>query len=165
MTASHLIIPPPVLNGARVLTYAAIDDSVIYVGRAILHVDGELLGAVSQLAICQNFSAKTVLLLYCDDEWNSLGVTECGSINEAKERSEVEYRGVSTKWLDMNISEEEAVRYVQERWGAQHCSFCGKQPEQIEQMFQSDCARICNECVEAFHQSQRSAGTTESGDT
>jgi len=149
-------IPPPVLDGARVLTYAAIDESVVYTGHSTLHVDGELPGTVPRLAICQNFGAKNVLLLFCDETWNSLGVTEYASIKEAKERAEIEYRGVSTKWLDTNASEEEAKQYVEERWGDQRCSFCGKQPEQTEQMFQSAYARICNECVEAFHQKDQS---------
>jgi ClpX C4-type zinc finger len=144
-------IPPPVLVGARVLTYAATDSSVTYTGRSTLHVDGELLGAVPHLVICQNFGAKNVLLLYCDEAWNSLVASEHTSIKEAKERAEIEYRGVSTKWHDANVSEEEAKLYMEEHWGDQRCSFCGKQPEQIERMFQSAYARICNECVEAFH--------------
>lgn len=140
--------PPPVLEGARVLAYAVVDDSVVYTDRSTLYVDGKSLGAVPRLAIGQDLGTQDVLLLFCDEQWHSLGVASHASLKEAQERAEAEYRGVSAKWVHVNVSEEEATQYMVQE---QLCSFCGKRPDQIEQMFQSPTARICNECLKALH--------------
>ena len=66
--------PPPVLHGARVLAYAVVDSSVQYTERQALYVDGELLGAVPRLAICQNIGVEDVMVLHCDGEWNVVAV-------------------------------------------------------------------------------------------
>ena len=155
--ASANTTPPPVLDGARVLAYAIMDDSVVYTGRSTLYVDGKMLGAVPRLAVCQDHDANDVLLLFCDEKWNSLGATGCPSLEEAQQRAEAEYRGVSAKWVDVNVSEEEVERYLEGHWNGQLCSFCGKRPDQVEKMLQSPGARICNECVEAFYYDLKTA--------
>jgi len=150
MTAS-ITTPPPMLDGARVLVYAILDDYVVRTGHLTLYVDGKLLGPVPRLAICQDSDSNDVLLLFCDSKWHSLGVVSCSSLKEAQQRAEAEYQGVSAKWVHMNISAEKAAQHGERQWKGQHCSFCGKRPDQIEKMFQSYGARICNECVKAFY--------------
>jgi len=100
---SKIIEPPPSeLTSARVLAYAVIDDDVEYTGRISVYVDGVLLGPVLRLVIAlNNYEPDDYLLLYCDSEWSVLGVGGYSSLVEAKERAEVAYAGVSTKWQDV----------------------------------------------------------------
>lgn len=124
---------------------------MVHVPGAGLYVNGKPLGTVPCLAICQDIETKEALLLFCDDQWNSLGIASCASLTEAKERAEREYRGVSTKWINVNASEADVARYLKEQWDTDTCSFCGKRPDEINRMFQSDRARICDECIAAFY--------------
>jgi hypothetical protein len=148
--------PPPVLEGARVLAYAVVDKTVIYTGRSTLYIDGKLLGAVPCLAICE-LETGAVLLLFCDEKWNSLGIVESRSLAEAQKRAESEYEGLSTKWVSANVSEEEAARYLNEQGDSLRCSFCGKSPEEVQQMFSVATACICDGCVRSFSQELKTA--------
>ena len=59
--------PPPVLSMARVLAYAIVDESIGFSGSQRLYVDGELLGKVPRLALCQPLSRNPttdVLVFY-----------------------------------------------------------------------------------------------------
>jgi ClpX C4-type zinc finger len=144
-------VPPPALEGARLLAYAIVDGTVTHAGNSTLCVDGKLMGAVPCLAICQQ-KAEAVLLLFCDEEWNSLGVVECSSLVEAKKRAESEYKGLSTKWVSANVSAEDATRYLDEQSDSQQCSFCGNAPEAVQQMFRTSAACICDGCIRDFYQ-------------
>ena len=143
-------VPPPVLDGGRLLCYAIVDETVVHTGRSTLYVDAKPMGAVPGLAIVQQ-ETGAVLLLFCDEQWNSIGVVECPSLPEAQKRAESEYRGLSTKWVDANVSEQEAARYLQERSSVQQCSFCGKPPEEVRQLFAAPTACICDGCVSDFY--------------
>ena len=146
----RLNVPPPALDGGRLLAYAIVDETVAHTGASTLHVDGKPIGAVPRLAVVQHETG--VLLLFCDERWNSIGVVECPSVAEAQRRTESEYRGLSTKWINANVSEQEAVRYMEEQHDAQRCSFCGRPPEEVQQLFAASAARICDGCVRDFHQ-------------
>jgi ClpX C4-type zinc finger len=151
MKMTNAVPPPPALEGARLLAYAVVDETVVHTGNSTLYVDGKLMGAVPYLAICQQ-ETEAVLLLFCDEKWNSLGVVECSSLVEAQRRAEREYKGLSTKWVSANVSEEEAARYLDEQSGTQRCSFCGKSPNEVRQMFGVSTACICDGCIRDFHQ-------------
>lgn len=144
--------PPPILDGARLLVYAVIDDSVIYNSRSTLYVDGKLLGAVPRLAIGQPSDTEQVLLFFCDEKWNSLGMVECTSLADAQKRAESEYHGISKNWVDANASDEEAARYEEEQYLEKHCSFCGKSPDEAQQMITASVACICDDCIREFYQ-------------
>jgi hypothetical protein len=143
-------VPPPVLDGARLLAYAVVDGTVVHAGTSSLHVDGKPIGAVPGLAICQQ-DAGMILLMFCDDHWSPVGVVQCSSLPEAKSRAEREYKGLSGKWVDAHVSELEATRYMEEQNAAQRCSFCGKSPEAVQQLFAASGARICDSCVRDFY--------------
>jgi hypothetical protein len=143
-------IPPPVLDGARLLAYAVVDETIAHTGISTLYVDAKPIGAVPRLAVVQQ-ETGAVLLLFCDEHWNSIGVVECSSLSEAQKRAESEYRGLSTKWVNANVSEREVARYMEEQNNAQQCSFCGKPPEAVEQLFAASTARICDGCVRDFY--------------
>ena len=116
----------------------------------ILYVNGKPLGAVPGLAIVQQNDA-TILLLFCDEEWNAIGLVACSSLSDAKSRAEREFSGLSTKWVSAKVSEQEAPRYIEERSDGRRCSFCGKSPEAVQQVFAASAARICDGCVRDFY--------------
>lgn len=143
-------VPPPVLHGARLLTFAAVDGSVTHIAKLALLVDGKPLGAVQGIAICQE-PAGGILLMFCDDHWQSLGVAQCASLAEAKSRAEREYSGLSAKWIDAKVTRQEAERYIREQDDALRCSFCGRSPDAVEQLFTSGDVGICDSCVRDFY--------------
>lgn len=143
--------PDIVLNCARVISYALVDDSVTYVERGNFFVDGKLLGAVPKLAICQNLDEEDIMILHCDNEWNVLGAAGGNrTVEEAKESVEKSYGGLKKKWVDTGTTKEEAFQYLEEEFEDEKCSFCGKWPLDVELMI-GDKVRICNYCVDKFH--------------
>jgi hypothetical protein len=134
-----------------VLAYAVVDSSVQYTERQTMYVDGKLLGAVPRLAICQNIGEIQLLVLHCDEEWNVLGVS--GGQNElekAKSHIERAYAGIGTKWIDTNVSVEEATAYRREQAGDDVCSFCGRTCYEVRQLVAGENGRICDICVREF---------------
>jgi hypothetical protein len=143
--------PPPVLAATRVLEYAVLDDTVRYSGHSSLFVGGKELGPVPRLAICQEAETAKVALLHCDDEWQMLGVAEYASVADAKEKAERIYPGVSKRWIDRKVTEEEAAVYLDREFEEEKCSFCGRLAFDIERMVVQGGARICNICIKEFH--------------
>ena len=109
--------PPPVLDCARVIEYAVLDESVSYSGRTLLFVDGKELGRVPCLAICEDKKLRGVMLFHCNREWTVLGCSGHGSVSEAKDRAEGIYPRLSSCWVEAHVSEEEAERYLDELFG------------------------------------------------
>lgn len=164
MSEGKLIPPPPVLDSARVLFYATVNDSVKFTGRTLLFVDGKELGPVPRLAICEQETTKEALLFHCDNEWNTLGCSAHASANEAKARAERIYAGLTTRWIDANVSQNAAGAYraeicksyeghVEELRSSARCSFCGHKVEEVKDMYvnEAEDAFICDVCVENFH--------------
>ncbi len=144
--------PPPVLHGARVREYALLDNSVRYSGHSSLFVDGEELGPVPCLAICQSSNDIEVFLMHCATDWSILGVAEYPSIADAKNRAEHVYAGSSKLWIEAPTTAEEAVEYLETNQSIPRCSFCGKGPDEIEQLVSKNQANICNLCITEFHE-------------
>jgi hypothetical protein len=143
--------PPPVLDCARVLAYAVVDTSVRYVERKTLFVDGQLLGQVPRLAICQNIGENELMVFHCDNDWNVLGVAAGhDSIAKAKNQVERSYHGIDAKWIDNAVTVAEAEAYLREQFGDDGCSFCGRMFYQVTQFFSGSNGRICDICVRKF---------------
>src|SRR4051794_439950 len=103
--------PYPVIDGARVIAYAFVDD-VPYRHRGALIVDGLLVEHVPRLAVCVNLSDdESVLLFHCDAEWNVLGAAITASVATAKLQAQENYPGVASRWTDLNTSVELALMY------------------------------------------------------
>jgi hypothetical protein len=143
--------PPPALDCARVLAFAILNDSIKHSGRTSLYVDGKELGPVPRLAICDAAPCSGVLLFHCDADWNVLGIAGCGSVTAAKEDAEISYPGISACWVDVQVTPEEAERYLDEIFAGERCSFCNRRPDQLDKMISENSARICNHCIEDFH--------------
>lgn len=145
-------IAPPLIDCTRVLRYAVLDHEVRYTPRGAIYVDGVELGAVPRLAIVRNLVDDSVMLLHCDEDWNCLGVSGAGSIEEAVTDANRRYDGLAEKWRKAPYSEVEFAKAVADQYGEQRCSFCGRYHFQIEApMAVGDRARICGDCIVRLH--------------
>src|SRR2546429_9763060 len=100
--------PPPVINSARVLVYAFVDD-MAYRKWCARYSGDTLVEKVPRLAICSNLGKDIgPLLFHCDEEWNVLGVSGAGTIDDVKMRAEKNYPGVGSRWIAANVAVEEA---------------------------------------------------------
>jgi hypothetical protein len=146
--------PPPVLSCARLLEYAVLDNSVGYAGRTFLFRGGTEVGRVPCVALCENksTSADAVFLFLCGEDWSDLGCSGFPSAAEARDWAERTYPGISTRWVQALVSEEDAERYLDELFGDARCSFCSRRPDQgVEKLLGKDSAFICDRCVNEFY--------------
>jgi hypothetical protein len=135
------------------MSYAFVDDIPYRKWGALYHGE-QLIEHVPCLAICINLGKDIgPLLFHCDDEWNTLGTSGAKTIPEVKEHAERNYPGVSARWVDLNTSVEDALRYYDEQIEGLKCSFCGKRPFEIEGGWvEGTEAVICRECVEKYYE-------------
>lgn len=144
---SELDKPPLTTDESRLRAYAVVDESIVYTNMGLLYVNGELLERAPHLAIYESLHATEYMLMFCDDDWEPLGVAVLASLEEARKRAESEYHGISGKWIDADVTVEEAERYLEDQDQEESCSFCGRPPLEVQQMFSSSTARICGQCV------------------
>jgi hypothetical protein len=125
---------------------------VAFSGRTYLFRDGQEIGRVPCLAICDSRKDAEFVLLHCNQEWTILGIAgDYASEAAAKDKAERIYPGLSSHWVETGYSEEDAERHLDEISEGHRCSFCGKRADQIEQLIQKDHFRICNVCIDEFH--------------
>lgn len=107
--------PPPVIASARVISYAFVDD-IPYRRWGKLYNGDTLVEKVPRLAICRNLGKDIGLLLFhCDEDWEVLGTSGGDSLEAAKEEAEHNYPGVAARWVDVNTSIEDALRFYDDR--------------------------------------------------
>jgi hypothetical protein len=117
--------PPPILAGTYVVSYAYADESVNFVQRNTLSVDGEWLGRVPCLAICQDFESSEYLVLHCDEAWELLGIAGGHpTVDAARHAIERSYNGILSKWIDSTITRDDALAQHRADLAADSCSFC-----------------------------------------
>lgn len=95
------------MDGATVLEYAIVDDSVTFTGRLHLYHGGKRVGPVPCLAICKNLDMDELLLLHCDTSWsvqgaqiwNAPGKPAVTSVEESKAESR---RGVRWSFVEVD---------------------------------------------------------------
>ena len=144
--------PPPSIGNTHVIEFAITDDTVKFEQRYVLNVGGDWLGEVSNIAICQDFNKIEFMVFHCNREWDVLGVAAgFESIDAAKEKIELSYHGIATKWEPSGFSREEAATYSKNIFKDQSCSFCGRTPLEF-QAVAGDAVRICNYCVDTFYE-------------
>ena len=144
--------PPTVVDCARVMSYAFVDD-IPYKKCGALWVGENLIEHVPRLAICLNLGEDIgPMLFHCDTEWNVLGVSGRPTILETKELAEQNYPGVGSRWVDLNTPVEEALGFYDAQTRGGRCSFCGKRPFELEgNWIAGDDAIICRGCIERYH--------------
>jgi hypothetical protein len=156
--------PPPVIDFARLIAWAIVDESVRWTGRQTLFVGDKLLGAVPRLAICQNISGPLtdVLLFHCNEEWEVQGVSGAKSHEAVREIAERAYEGISAKWQEVKVSPADAEAWIRENRPNYVCAFCGKLPTEMSNFFHSEKAAICAGCVQEMHrQMHAQPGTSD----
>ncbi len=91
--------PPKKLDGANVLVWAPLDDSVVATGFCIHTVGGKLITGPAALAICV-YSEQTseYYLFHCDKSWRVLADTCHDTLELAQRQADAEYAGVSALW-------------------------------------------------------------------
>ncbi len=140
MAENRASSPPPVLDCARVLHYVIIDKSIEFSGRSLLFVDGKELGEVPCLAICEGKKTGGVLLFHCTRDWTVLGC-------DAQVHAEGIYKGTSSRWVDAKVSREAAEAYLDEMFGEDRCSVCGRRPDEVDSFIRKGSDRICDLCA------------------
>jgi hypothetical protein len=137
--------------GCRITHYVIRDRSLRFVGPSRLFVNGKELGAVPRLAIGESRDRKHALL-HCGPTWNVRGVEEYDSLEETRRAAERLYPGISQRWLATGISRRQAEAYRRQIWKGLECSFCGRLPDEIEQLVERRSVRICDQCIRSFSQ-------------
>lgn len=149
--------PPPVINSARVLSYAFVDD-IPYRKHGRLFVGDEPLEAVPRLAIVVNLGKDIGPLLdHCDEEWKVLGTSGADSVAAVKAKAELNYPGVASRWVDVNTSVEDALNFYDEKTGSATCNFCGKRPFDFGECAKGPSTVICRSCIGAYYQAFQEA--------
>lgn len=107
--------PPFVLGSARVVVFAILDESVTFTGKITVYVNGELLGQVPRLAVCENLvQDDDFLLYYCDEGWNVLGISAFPSAEAAMRKAERGYIRVTEKWRSNRQLSKRELAFVEE---------------------------------------------------
>ncbi len=154
---------PPVIDSCKVLFYADTTSDVEFTDRINLHVgslDGEFNRVREQpyLIIAQPYSNENeYLLMFCSSSWETVGVINFASLNEAKLKAEKGYKGISEKWRSSPFSEKEILNYLRDEyevdpgseWWKDECSFCEKSSE-LEMLIKGARASICKGCIDSF---------------
>jgi hypothetical protein len=150
---SSASLPPPAIASNRLLCYAILDKSVGFTrGHGLQFVDGEDIGKVPLLAICESRVPSEVLLNFCEQGWNSIAVSVHDSAANAKRRAERIYPGTAGRWVEARVSDAEVERHLDRVYKDFRCSFCGRRGDLVGQMFAGNGkAQICDQCVADFH--------------
>jgi ClpX C4-type zinc finger len=143
--------PPPVLNSARVLSYASVAD-LPYRQWGKLFVGGRLVEKVPRLAISSNLAGDIEpMLFHCDERWQVIATSGAETVEAIKSRAEKNYPGVSARWIDLNVPPEQALLHYDEQSGGLKCSFCGRRPFEVEGLVEGTGVSICRSCIEDFY--------------
>lgn len=148
---------PPEIAGLYVVEYAHADRSVQFEQRRTLNVDGEWLGRVPCLALCTPFGGSEYLIQHCDSNWAPLGVSGGHvSAKEAKKAVERSYHGVAARWEKQPVSKRAASAAYRAALKAESCSLCDRTPLEFSAVVSARNVRICNHCVDGFHEAMHS---------
>jgi hypothetical protein len=142
--------PPPVLDGYTVQWYGVIRPAMSFLGPTRLFVGGQELGRVPRMAIGLDRKTGEHAVLHCDQKWRVLGVTMHPSEAEAKARAEGIYHDLAGAWVHRPVSDQEAVEYLNKIYAREKCSFCGRGPDEVENIVAKGSARICDVCLREF---------------
>lgn len=145
---------PPLIDCARVLHYAIVDETVRYTPKGKIFANDEELGAVPRLAIVRNLVDDDILLFHCDEAWTCLGVSGKGGIEDVMADANARYDGLAGKWHVAPYSDMDFARALLDECRDERCSFCGRFHFEIDAlMVEGDRAMICGDCIDRFHAS------------
>lgn len=119
-------------------------------GRPVDVVDGVKVGPASRLVVAFNESTDSYVILLCNDSWESFATLAYPTLDQAIEKAERCYEGISNYWVRTSYSPAEDRRNLEEYFDGQKCSFCGALPHETQTIFGGDSAWICDTCVSGF---------------
>jgi hypothetical protein len=134
---------PRIIDSALVQAYAICDSSVRFTGKTSTYHDGRPVGKVPCLAICRNLRADDILLFYCSENWETFGTRGFESVEAAKKQAEIEYDGISSKWVNTKYTRDDLLPEDLEP----KCSFCGAPYFEVEGLIEGKEAFICYKCA------------------
>jgi len=144
--------PPIVIDCARVIAWASTAEPVKFTGRLCLFVGEERLGEVPYLVIGKYKNEDEYLLFHCDAKWKVMGASADASLEELKLSAEKYYKGITERWVETGIKEEEAEAYLDELFADGNCTFCAKRFDQAKQLYGTGRGRICDTCIIRFYE-------------
>lgn len=154
----HDMVPPPVIDSARLLAFAVVPDDTAYAAGICLLVDGVRVGRVPGLAICRNYcKPDEVLLFFCDGQWCTQGCIPVSRVEEAKLQAARDYPELLQHWRDSPYCDEQVASFLRTEYGVDpatewwrfRCSFCQAECEGMA--ISKGWATICRACIEEFH--------------
>jgi hypothetical protein len=150
---------------ARVVAYAIVDDSVEWTGRQMIFVGDEKLGRIPRLALGCDTTGELddVLIFYCNEQWDVLALTGAATVEEAKAKTELAYRGLSSKWVDVDTPPDEVRAWIRENYEHIFCLFCGRNPVDMTSLITRKLGAICNHCIGEFYAEFRRPETKDGG--
>ena len=86
--------PPRELDGAAVIYYVVLSGKHRRTGAYRHFVDGQLMGAVPALALCQYMGEDAAYLFHCSDAWEVITDDLFASVEDALEQAAVQYEGL-----------------------------------------------------------------------
>ena len=86
--------PPKELDGAMVIYYLVLGDKHRRTGAYRHFVDGQLMGYVPALAICQYAGQDAAYLFHCSDEWEVVTDDLFATAEDALEQAAFQYEGL-----------------------------------------------------------------------
>jgi hypothetical protein len=116
-------------------------------------VDGVELGPVPRLVVCRNLVDDSVVLFHCDDDWNALGCSGSGDVQNVLAVANRLYDGIVSKWSNSPYTEIEVAKAIADDYADQRCSFCGRYHIELgeEMMVSGNKAAICGKCITRLH--------------
>ena len=144
------MLPPPVIDAARVVAFATIGAERAFNPERLLFVGGVQLGRVPGLAIVEGLDDKDFSILFCDEQWQSVGIVDAKSIDDAKDHAGTFYPDIRDAWQTAPYGPTDVEKFIEENYGSLRCSFCGKLPFQVAALFEAESARICDACVRQY---------------
>ena len=168
-TAGTPDAPPPVLDGARVIAWAIVDDSVRWTGRQKLFRGDVPIGAMPRLALCQNLHGlQDILLFHCDATWNVEAVSGSPTLEDTKAMAERAYAGIGARWVPLDLPVQQAREWLatsDDGTSALRCAFCDATAFERQRFVTSRGVAICDVCIEGFRRElQASATPAPTGD-
>jgi hypothetical protein len=95
--------PPKELDGAEVVYYVILSNKHRWTGVYKHFADGQLIGSVPALAICQYAGKKEAYLFHCDHDWEVTTDDLFASVDEAMEQAAAQYDGLGNEdWIKVS---------------------------------------------------------------
>jgi hypothetical protein len=147
--------PPPVLDCARILYYAAVDRSAEFAGHTGVFVDGNEVGRVPRLAIVEDPNTAEFLLFHCKESWRVVACSGHPTIAAAKKRAKGIYPGLSSHWIKSGVTKKQAEEFLNQLFADRLCHGCNRRPDQVRQILRKGPVRICNLCIDELQRTLR----------